>query len=134
MEQRKIGMLNGKAGYFAGIFLSLALLEFGFFEALYWYWSNSPWSPLGRDGCGMEYLVILFLTYPAFCLGLLIRLGLLLCWKFPHWVWYLPLILCGIGSCAFEESPAMGFFCIAAMLALPVIDFYGFGKAVRKRQ
>ena len=32
-------------------------------------------------------LDILLLTYPAFVLGLLIRLGLLFRWKFPHYVW-----------------------------------------------
>ena len=65
----------------------------------------------------MEFMAILLLTYPAFILGLLIRLGLLFRWKFPHYVWYITLILCGIGSCAFEKSLEMGIFCIVAMLA-----------------
>ena len=53
-------------------------------------------------------------------------------WKFPHYVWYLPLILCGIGSCAFAKSLEMGFFCIVSMLILPIADFFGIKKAIRK--
>ena len=86
----------------------------------------------GYETCGMEFMAILLLTYPAFILGLLIRLGLLFRWKFPHYVWYIPLILCGIGSCAFEKSLEMGIFCIVAMLALPIIDFSGIRNTLRK--
>ena len=118
--------------YLIAISISLILLEFGFFYALVWFWSGFKWSPLGYETCGMEFIAILLLTYPAFVLGLLIRLGLLFRWKFPHYVWYLPLILCGIASCAFAKSLEMGIFCIAAMLALPIMDFFGIKKAIRK--
>ena len=71
----------------------------------------------------MEFIAILLLTYPAFVLGLLIRLGLLFRWKFPHYVWYIPLILCGIGSCAFEKSLEMGIFCIVAIYGCYFFDW-----------
>ena len=80
----------------------------------------------------MEFIAILLLTYPAFVLGLLIRLGLLFRWKFSHYVWFLPLILCGIASCAFAKSLEMGFFCIVFMLILPIADFFGIKNAARK--
>ena len=118
--------------YLISISISLIMLKFGFFYALAWYWSGFKWSPLGYETCGMEFMAILLLTYPAFILGLLIRLGLLFRWKFPHYEWYLPLILCGIASCAFAKSLTMGIFCIAAMLALPIVDFSGIKKAIRK--
>ena len=118
--------------YLIAISISLILLEFGFFYALVWFWSGFKWSPLGYETCGMEFLAILLFAWPAFIFGLLIRLGLLFRWKFPHYVWYLPLILCGIGSCAFAKSLGMGIFCIVSMLALPIIDVFGIKKAIRK--
>jgi hypothetical protein len=42
------------------------------------------------------------------------------------------LILFGIASCAFAKSLTMGIFCIAAMLALPIVDFSGIKNAARK--
>ena len=124
--------MKKKIEYLISIVISLIVLEFGFINALAWFWSGFEWSPLGYETCGMEFIAILLLTYPAFVLGLLIRLGLLFRWKFPHYVWYLPLILCGIASCAFAKSLTMGIFCIAAMLALPIMDFSGIKKAIRK--
>ena len=118
--------------YLIAISISLILLEFGFFYALVWFWSGFKWSPLGYETCGMEFLAILLFAWPAFIFGLLIRLGLLFRWKFPHYVWYLPFILCGIGSCAFAKSLGMGIFCIVSMLALPIIDFSGIKNAIRK--
>ena len=125
-------MLKKRIEYLIAISSSLILLEIGFFYALVWYWSGFEWSPFGYETCGLEFIAILLLTYPAFVLGLLIRLGLLFRWKFPHYVWYLPLILCGIAFCAFAKSLEMGIFCIAAMLALPIADFFGIKKAIRK--
>ena len=125
-------MLKKRIEYLIAISSSLILLEIGFFYALVWYWSGFEWSPLGYETCGMEFIAILLLTYPAFVFGLLIRLGLLFRWKFPHYVWYTPLILCGIGSCTFEKSLEMGIFCIVSMLALPIIDFSGIKNAIRK--
>ena len=124
-------MLKKRIEYLFAISSSLILLEIGFFYALVWYWSGFEWSPFGYETCGLEFIAILLLTYPAFVLGLLIRLGLLFRWKFPHYVWYLPLILCGIASCAFAKSLEMGIFCIAAMLILPIADFFGIKKAIR---
>ena len=125
-------MLKKRIEYLIAISSSLLLLEIGFFYARVWYWSGFEWSPLGYETCGMEFIAILLLTYPAFVLGLLIRLGLLFRWKFPHYVWYLPLILGGIASCAFAKSLEMGFFCIVSMLILPIADFFGIKKAIRK--
>ena len=125
-------MLKKRIEYLISISISLIMLEFGFFYALAWYWSGFKWSPLGYDTCGMEFMAILLLIYPAFILGLLIRLGVLFRWQFPYYVWYIPLILCGIGSCAFEKSLEMGIFCIVAMLALPIIDFSGIRNTLRK--
>ena len=124
--------LKNKIEYIISTAISLILLEMGFFYALAWYWSGFEWSPFGYETCGMEFLVILLLTYPAFILGLLIRSGLLFRWKYPHYIWYLPLVLCGIASCAFAKSLEMGIFCIIAMLALPIVDFSGIKNAVRK--
>ena len=124
--------MKKKIEYLISIVISLIVLEFGFINALAWFWSGFEWSPLGYETCGMEFIAILLLTYPAFVLGLLIRLGLLFRWKFPHYVWYLPLILCGIASCAFAKSLEMGFFCIVSMLILPIADFFGIKKAIRK--
>ena len=118
--------------YIISITISLILLEIGFFYALVWYWSGFEWSPFGYETCGMEFIAILLLTYPAFILGLLIRSGLIFRWKYPHYIWYLPLVLCGIASCAFAKSLTMGIFCIAAMLALPIMDFSGIKKATPK--
>ena len=124
--------MKKKIEYLISIVISLIVLEFGFISALAWFWSGFEWSPLGYETCGMEFIAILLLTYPAFVLGLLIRLGLLFRWNFPHYVWYLPLILCGIASCAFAKSLEIGFFCIVSMLILPIADFFGIKKAIRK--
>ena len=124
--------MKKKIEYLISIVISLIVLEFGFINAFAWFWSGFEWSPLGYETCGMEFIAILLLTYPAFVVGLLIRLGLLFRWKFPHYVWYLPLILCGIASCAFAKSLEMGFFCIVSMLILPIADFFGIKKAIRK--
>ena len=124
--------MKKKIEYLISIVISLIVLEFGFINALAWFWSGFEWSPFGYETCGMEFLAILLFAWPAFIFGLLIRLGLLFRWKFPHYVWYLPLSLCGIASCAFEKSLEMGIFCIIAMLTLPIIDFSGVKNAVRK--
>ena len=86
----------------------------------------------GYETCGLEFLGVLLITYPAFIIGLLIRFGLLFCWKVTYWAWGVPLLLCGIASCAFVKSLEMGIFCIAAILVLPIVDFFGIKKAVRK--
>lgn len=125
-------MLKKKIEYLIAIVISLIVLEFGLFNALAWYWSGFEWSPLGYETCGLEFLAILLLAYPAFILSVLIKLGLLFRWKFPHYVWYLPLILCGIASCAFVKSLEMGIFCIVSILVLPIIDFFGIKNAIRK--
>ena len=124
--------MKKKIEYLISISISLLVIEFGLSNALAWYWSGFEWSPLGYETCGMEFLAILLFAWPAFIFGLLIRLGLLFRWKFPHYVWYTPLILCGIGSCTFEQSLEMGIFCIVSMLALPIIDFSGIKNAIRK--
>ena len=124
--------MKKKWEYLIADLVSLGLFEFALYGALAWYWSKFQWSPLGYETCGMEFIAILLLTYPAFVLGLLIRLGLLFRWKFPHYVWYLPLLLCGIASCAFAKSLEMGFCCIVSMLILPIADFFGIKKAIRK--
>jgi len=71
-------------------------------------------------------------AYPSFVFGLLIRWGLLTRWKFPHYVWSLPLLLCGIISCMWFKSFELGIFCIVVMLILPFVDSLGFRKAVKK--
>ena len=119
-------MLKNKLEYGISILLSLAMLEFGSFFALCWFWSGFEWSPFGYETCGLEYLLMVIFAYPSFVFGLLIR------WNFPHYVWYLPLILCGIISCIWFKSLEMGIFCIAVMLFLPVIDFLGCRKAAKK--
>ena len=124
--------MKNRIEYFAAAAISLLLIESGLFYALGWYWSGFEWSPLGYETCGLEFIAMLLLTYPAFGLGLLIRCGLLVRWKFPHYVWYVPLVLCGIASCAFEKSLEMGIVCILFMLALPAVDFAGAKKALRK--
>ena len=125
-------MLKRKIEYQITITLSLILLEVGFIYALGWYWSGYKWSPLGYETCGMEILAIFLLTYPAFAFGLMMRFCLLFRWKFPHYVWSLPLILCLIASCAFAKSLEMGIFCIISMISLPVLDFLCIKKAIRK--
>ena len=124
--------MKKKIEYLLSISISLILLEIGLFYALAWYWSGFEWSPFGHETCGMEFIAILLLTYPAFIVGLLIRFCLLFRWKFCSPVWCLPLILCGIASCAFAKSLEMGIFCIAAMLILPLVDFSGIKTAIRK--
>ena len=124
--------MKKKIEYLISIVISLIVLEFGFFYALVWFWSGFKWSPLVYETCGMDFIAILLFAWPAFIFGLLIRLGLLFRWKFPHYVWYLPLILCGIGSCAFAKSLGMGIFCIAAMLIVLIVDFSGIKNAARK--
>lgn len=109
----KDSILMNKLEYGISILLSLAMLEFGLFSALSWFWSGFEWSPFGYETCGLEYLLMVVFAFPSFALGLLIR------WKFPHYVWYLPLILCGIISCMWFKSLEFGIFCIAVMLFLP---------------
>ena len=124
--------MKKKWGYLIADLVSLGLFEFGLYVALAWYWSKFQWSPFGYETCGLEFLGVLLITYPAFIIGLLIRFGLLFCWKVTYWAWGVPLLLCGIASCAFVKSLEMGIFCIAAMLVLPIVDFFGIKKAVRK--
>ncbi|MBE6374828.1 MAG: hypothetical protein E7050_00010 [Lentisphaerae bacterium] len=70
--------MKKKWEYLIADLVSLGLLEYGLFVALAWYWSKFQWSPLGYETCGMEFLGVLLITYPAFIIGLLIRLVLLL--------------------------------------------------------
>ena len=123
--------MKNKIEYIISIAISLILLEIGFFYALVWHWSGFEWSPFGYETCGLEFIDELLLTYPAFVVGLLIRRVLFFRWNFPHYVWYLPLILCGIASCTITKSLTMGIFCIAVMPALPLVDFSGIKNAVR---
>ena len=124
--------MKNKIEYLIAISISLILREFGFFNALCWYWSGFERSPFGYETCGMEFLAVLLCAYPAFIIGLLIRFCLRFRWNFPHYVWYIPLILCGIASCTFEKSLVLGIFCIISMLALLPVDFCGLKKAFRK--
>ena len=124
--------MKKKWGYLIADLVSLGLLEFGLYVALAWYWSKFQWSPFGYETCGLEFLGVLLITYPAFIIGLLIRFGLLFRWKVTYWAWGVPLLLCGIASCTFVKSLEMGIFCIASMLVLPIVDFFGIKKAVRK--
>ena len=133
-KPQRLYMLKPKREYGIVILFSLAMLEFGSFSALSWFWSRFKWSPFGYETCGLEYLLMLFFAYPSFVLGLLIRRGLLIRWKFPHYVWYLPLILCGIISCIWFKSLGIGIFCIAVMLFLPVVDFLGCRKAEKRKK
>ena len=124
-----------KLEYIIVLLLSLAGLEFGLLYALYWYWSGFEWSPLGYETCGLEALVFHFLTWPSFLFAVLLRLGLLLRWKYPHCVWYLPLALCGVTSSIFlGKSLEMGIICIAGMVFLPLLDWYGIVHAGRRRK
>jgi hypothetical protein len=125
-------MRKKRIEYIISILISLILFELGLFYALSWYWSGFEWSPFGYETCGMEFIAILLLTYPAFILGLLIRIGLIVRWKILCYVWILPLILCGIASCAFNKSLVMGIFCIASMFALPIADFLSCKKIQSK--
>jgi hypothetical protein len=124
--------MKKKWEYLIANLVSLGLFEFGLYGALAWYWSKFQWSPFGYETCGLEILGVLLITYPAFIIGLLIRLGLLFRWKVPLWAWMVPLLLCGIASCAFVKSLEMGIFCIAAMFVLPIVDFFGIKKSIRK--
>lgn len=125
-------MMKNKLGYLITVFISLILLEAGLLYALGWYWSCFKWSPFGYECCGLEILAILFVTWPAFIIGLLARLCLLFRWKMSHAVWAMPFLLCGIASCAFQKSLEMGIFCIISMLVLPITDILTLKKAVRK--
>ena len=113
--------------------LSLAGLEFGLFCALFYYWSNFEWSPLGYETCGLEGMVFPIFVWPSFLLALLLKLGLLPRWKYPHCVWYLPLALCGIAALPFFKSLWMGIFCIVLMFFLPFLELYGVLRAARRR-
>ena len=124
--------MKKKWEYLIANLVSLGLFEFGLYVALAWYWSKFQWSPFGYETCGLEILGVLLMTYPAFIIGLLIRLGLLFRWKVRYWAWGVPLLLCGIASCTFVKSLEMGIFCIAAMLVLPIVDFFGIKKSIRK--
>lgn len=123
-----------KLEYIVVELLSLAGLEFGLFQALFWYWSGFEWSPLGYEPCGLEGLVFPFFVWPSFLLAMLVRLGLLLRWKYPHCVWYLPLALCGIGALPFFKSLWQGIFCIVTMVFLPFLELYGIMRAERRRK
>ena len=124
--------MKKKWEYLIANLVSLGLFEFALYGALAWYWSKFQWSPFGYETCGLEFLYILFFVYPAFIISLLIRLGSLFRWKVPYWAWGVPLLLCGIASCTFVKSLEMGIFCIAAMLVLPIVDFFGIKKSIRK--
>ena len=126
--------MKRKIEYLVSILISLALLEIGLFGAWGWFWSGFPWSPFGYETCGLEVLVFLFIVWPAFILAELIRLGLLIRWKFPAYMWYLPLILCGFVSIPLYKDLTMGIYCAAVMLLLPFIDMMAFRKAERKER
>ncbi len=125
-------MQKNKIEYLIVALCSFILLEIGFLAALTWYWSGFEWSPLGYETCGMEFLIMIFFAWPMFALGLMIRGWLFFRWKAPHYVHYLPLLMCITASCGFAKSLGMGIFCIISMLALPIMDFFGIKKAVRK--
>ena len=125
-------IMTKKLEYLIALLISFLLLEAGFFYSLAWYWSGFEWSPFGYETCGMEFMAIVLVAYPAFILGMLIKLGLLARWQYPHYVWFLPLIMCGIASCAFSKSLALGIFCIISMCVMPIIDFSGVKKSVRR--
>ena len=115
--------------------LSLAAMEFGLYYALFWYWSNFEWSPFGYEPCGLEGLVFPFFVWPSFLLAMLLKLGLLSRWKYPHCVWYLPLALCAVpDSMLFWKSMGMGIFCIVTMVFLPFLEWYGLRRADRRRK
>ena len=112
--------------------LSLAGLEFGLFFALDWYWSCFEWSSLGHETSGLEGLVFPCFVWPSFLLAILLKLGLLQRWKYPHCVWYLPLGLCGVAALLFFKSLGMGIFCIVTMVFLPFLELYGIMRADRR--
>ena len=113
--------------------ISLILFEIGLLYAWAWYWSCFKWSPLGYETCGLEFLVFIFLVWPAFFLALLSRGILLIRWKFPHYAWYVPLILSSIASLGRAKSLEMGIFCTLSMLALPVVDIFAAKRALRRK-
>lgn len=123
-----------KLEYIVAGLLALAGLEFGLFLALTWHWSMYEWSPFGYETCGLEGLVFPFFVWPSFLLALLLKLGLLPRWKYPHRVWYLPLALCGIAALPFFKSLWLGIFCIALMVFLPFLELYGVLRADRRRK
>ena len=98
------------------LLLSLAALETGLFYALCWYWSGFEWSPLGYETCGLEFIVFPMITYPAFVIGLLLRLLPFFRRRMPRYCLYLPLGLCALCACAFEKTLEMGVLCIASMI------------------
>lgn len=123
-----------KLEYIVVELLALATMEFGLFHALGWYWSCFEWSPLGYETCGLEGVVFLLFVWPSFLLALLLKLGLLPRWKYPHCVWYLPLALCGVAAMPLFKSLCMGIFCIALMVFLPFLELYGALRAARRRK
>ena len=125
-------MKNCKWEYTISILVSLAAFEFGLLNALAWYWSGFEWSPFGYEACGLEFLFIVVFAFPAFIVGSLIRFGLLYRWRVPNFVWFVPLLLCGIASCTFAKSLEMGIYCAAAMPALIIVDFLGWKRTVRR--
>lgn len=126
-------LCDGKIVYRIAMIISLAALEFGLLCELTWFWSGFPWSPFGYETCGLEWLIVVVFAWPQLVGGVLIRLFLLAKWRYPHYVWYLPLLLCaGISSVPFK-SLAMGVFCIVFMLILPVVDVLG-GRGAQKRE
>ena len=126
--------MKKKLEYLIISIISLILFEIGFFYAWAWYWSGFEWSPLGYETCGMEFLVFIFFVWPAFFLALLSRGILLIRWKFPHYAWYVPLILSGIASLGRAKSLEMGIFCIVSMLVLPIVDIFAAKRAVRRKK
>lgn len=126
--------MKQKLEYLIVSIISLILFEIGFFYAWAWYWSGFEWSPLGYETCGLEFLAIIFFTWPLFALAMLSRALLLIRWKFPHFAWYIPLFLSAAASCAFAKSLEMGIFCIVSMLALPVIDIFAAKRALRRKK
>ena len=125
-------MKNCKWEYTISILVSLAAFEFGLLNALAWYWSGFEWSPFGYETCGLEFLCVVVFAFPAFIVGSLIRFGLLYRWRVPNFVWFVPLLLCGIASCTFAKSLEMGIYCAAAMPVLIIVDFLGWRRTVRR--
>ena len=126
--------MKQKLEYLIISIISLILFEIGFFYAWAWYWSGFEWSPLGYETCGLEFLAIIFFTWPAFALAMLSRGILLIRWHFPHFAWYIPLFLSAAASCAFAKSFEMGIFCIVSMLVLPIVDIFAAKRAVRRKK
>ena len=126
--------LTGDLLFWLIFLLSLTGLEFGLFFALDWYWSCFEWSPLGHETSGLEGLVFPCFVWPSFLLAILLKLGLLQRWKYPHCVWYLPLGICGVAALLFFKSLGMGIFCIVLMFFLPFLELYGIRRAARRRK